>query len=39
VLHQRKKALVNEAPSTPDPFETWATEDFCSAKALFVPLR
>jgi hypothetical protein len=22
-----------------DPFETWATKDFCSAKALFIPLR
>jgi hypothetical protein len=22
-----------------DPTETWATKDFCSAKALFIPLR
>ena len=31
MLHQRKKALVNQAPSTHDPLPTWATLPSCAA--------
>ena len=39
MLHQRKKALVNQAPSTHDPQRTWARSTSRSAPAVSRPRR